>query len=94
MDDRIYCLFDRVAVARTGNLVLARSDAIVVRLFEDLLREDDRLGKHADDYEMRRIGLIADDGSIVPESPVTIATGSQWRAANYPAGPTLLSEAK
>lgn len=92
MDDRIYCLFDRIALARTGNLVLARSDAIVVRLFQDLLREDERLGKHADDYEMRRIGFIQDDGTIVPEVPVTIATGSQWRASLGPQVPTLLSE--
>lgn len=92
MHEWIYCLYDRVALARTGNLVLSRSDASVVRLFNDLLAQDERLGKHADDYEMRRIGFISDDGEIVPEKPVTVCTGSQWRASQM-SGPTLLSEA-
>lgn len=84
MDEYIYILYDRVALARTGNLVSNRSDAVVVRLFQDLLASDERMGMHADDYEMRRVGLIADDGTIVPQVPETVATGAQWRASRVP----------
>lgn len=81
VDESIYVLYDRVAVARTGNLVVGRSDAAMVRLFNDLLAQDERLGKHADDYEMRKVGIIDEQGEITPCVPVTVATGSQWRAS-------------
>lgn len=89
MDERIYVVFDRVANARSGGLILARNDASVVRSFHDFLSRDEGMRIHAGDYELRRVGLVSDLGEIVPEEPVTVATGAQWQAMNVP---TLVQE--
>lgn len=84
MDENVYTLYDRVAIARTGGLVVNRSDAAITRLFNDLLESDERMRNHADDYEIRKIGIIDDDGNLTPVIPITVATGSQWRASYVP----------
>lgn len=85
MDESVFTLYDRVALARTGNLVTGRSDAAIIRMFNDLLASDERMGKHADDYEIRCIGAVDEEGNLVAINPRTVATGSQWRASQVPA---------
>lgn len=82
----VYCLFDRVAGGWTGALVVDRTDAPVIRLFHDLL-SDPKLPyrAHAADYELLRIGRIAEDGTLDGlEGVVSVATGAQWLAAQTP----------
>lgn len=85
MIGNVYTLYDRVARARTGSLVVHSSDAPVIRLFHDALAQDETLRRHAEDYDMLRVGQVLSDGTLVPEVPVTIATGAQWLAAQAPA---------
>ncbi len=84
MNEAIYVVFDRVGNARIGGLVLARNDASCVRSFHDFLARDESMRVHAGDYELRRVGFVSELGEIVPEVPVTVATGSQWLAMHTP----------
>lgn len=92
MDESIYTLYDRVALARTGGVVLNRSDAAVIRMFNDLMESDERFSNHADDYEIRKIGLIDEQGNITPCLAITVASGAQWRASRV-VPPALVKEA-
>lgn len=89
MTEHLYVVFDRVANARTGGVVVARNDASVTRSFHDLLARDDGFRAHAGDYELRCVGSLDDLGNVVAIPPVTVATGAQWAATQRP---TLLEE--
>lgn len=84
MIGNVYTLFDRVAAARTGALVVHSSDAPVIRMFHDALAQDEQLRRHAGDYDMLRVGQILADGELVPETPTVVAQGAQWLAAQSP----------
>lgn len=80
---RVYCLYDRVAATWIGQLVVDRADAPVIRMFHDLLADDKTgPGQHPNDYELKYIGQVADDGQLVSVDPQVVATGSAWLAAN------------
>lgn len=84
MVEYIFCLYDLVAGRRIGALVVDRAVAPMIRTFHDALAQDENMRRHARDYELRLIGVIGVDGSIVPQEAETVATGVQWLAAQEP----------
>lgn len=98
---RIYVLFDLVAEAVSSGLFLYPGDPAAVRAFGDALSDPQSpYSKHAEDFELRCIGLLSDAGvvsGVDHEIPRTVLSGSQWLAAQPKAGPdgqlSLLKEA-
>lgn len=81
----IYAVRDRIAndLAGTFPLVVFRTDAQAVRYFGDsLATERSALAAHPDDYELVKLGTLADDGAIEPITPQIIITGAALVAAS------------
>lgn len=75
----VYAIYDRVAITTIGALVVERSHAQVIRLFNDLLGDTNtQVGKHPADFDLLYLGKIADDGQLLPERPETIASGAAY----------------
>lgn len=80
----IYAIHDTVANDLAGNvhaLSIHKSDASAVRYFTDGLADvQTSLNKHAEDYNLIRLGFLNDKHEIIPEQTV-ILTGAAWKAA-------------
>lgn len=75
----LYVIFDTRAEAIIGEIVqTARVDAVAVRSFGDLLRDErSLLGQHPADFQLVCVGHMNDVGEIVPERRVVL-TGQQF----------------
>lgn len=59
--NNIYAVYDNVARARVGQLMIFNRDEPVVRIFSDALADKSlTLGQHPEDYDLVRIGMIFD----------------------------------
>lgn len=57
----IYAVYDNVARARVGQLMVANRDEPIVRMFVDALKDKTlTLGQHPGDYDLVKIGMIFD----------------------------------
>lgn len=82
---KLYIIWDRVAEAFIGGIILQRSDAPVVRMFNELLADPQtQLAKHPADYDLRFVGTIDDDGSVIGAGHVVISTGQAWVTSQEP----------
>lgn len=82
---RVYVLYDSVSATWIGQLVVDRADAPVIRMFHDLLRDPKTgPGMHPNDYEIRHVGFVGDDGQLIPSETKVIATGAAWAASQTP----------
>lgn len=89
--DQIYCIWDTVAGARVGALVVARSDAGVIRMFHDGLARHELFKDHPGDYNLLQIASIDDACAVSGLAiPRVVATGAAFVAAQ---SPTLVAEA-
>lgn len=79
----VYAIYDKVAQAQYGALVMQAHDGPVQRLFFDLLADETQpMSKHPGDYELWRIGKISDNLILEGHLPETIATGMQYLLSN------------
>lgn len=76
----IYAIYDKVAQAQYGALVMQQHDGPVARLFFDLLQDKEQpMSRHVADYELWRIGTISDDLVVSGvDQPYVVATGMQF----------------
>lgn len=83
---KLYVIFDLVAEAFLPPIMVNRSDAPLIRHFYDLLANPDSFfSRHPNDYDLRCIGRIDDEGSIDAfGTPVIVTTGYIWSASNSP----------
>lgn len=79
----IYAIYDKVAMAQYGALVMQAHDGPVQRLFFDLLADKDQpMSRHPGDYELWRIAYISDDLIVTGAEIEVIATGMQFLLSN------------
>lgn len=87
MNKGIYAIYDRVAGEIIGRamyaLMIFRTGAEATRYFADAVNDQTSvINKHPSDYELRLIGVITENGNIVPEDQHrTIITGDSLVAA-------------
>lgn len=84
----LYQVFDLVAEAAAGPILLMKKDGPAVRAFGDLLSEPNggagHPATHPEDYELRYLGEQNDQtGELYPATPrpETITTGTAWAEA-------------
>lgn len=83
MKVRIYGFHDRASqsfIGDTAGLVLFKHDAVALRTFGDLCRQEGSIfGKHPQDYELVSLGEFdTESGEIKPwVAPTVIATAAQ-----------------
>ena len=83
MKVRIYGFHDRASqsfIGDTAGLVLFKHDAVALRSFGDLCRQEGSIfAKHPHDYELISLGLFdSETGSIEPwAAPAVLATAAQ-----------------
>lgn len=72
----LYCVFDIVAASISNRVIQFPNDSVAVRDFTDGIRMDGSvLARHADDFELRRVGAIdLTTGVITPIDPVVVVT--------------------
>lgn len=81
----LYAIYDKVSNDYVGGLfqvIAFAADAPATRYFGDALSDPNGLGRHADDYELHRIGQIAptdDEPVLVGLEREVVVTGSAWR---------------
>ena len=75
----LYQIFDLVAEAAAGPIMLHKKDGPAVRLFKDLVEDKTTtVGQHPADYELRFLGLQDDSsGELTAQGPETVITGEQ-----------------
>lgn len=91
---RIYAIVDLRAEALVSTmLMLFAADAAAVRWFQDgLTSEGSLLQKHPEDFELRHLGSVDDDGIIDAEGGFRVVlTGAAWLASQKPADDGQLS---
>lgn len=77
----IYGVFDRVAGSVTGGLMLFAADAVAVRTFGDICRDPNTMmARHPNDYDLVRLGILADNGEIGGVEFTTVITGAAFAA--------------
>lgn len=82
---QMYAVFDIKSESIIGGIVLESRDAPAIRAFHDALtpKNNTVLSQHPEDFELILLGTLMDDGQVIPaDKPTTIATGTQWAAAN------------
>lgn len=80
----LYIIYDNVGEAFVGRILVFAHDAPAIRDFYDILADPNPnpLNRHPDNYELRCIGAITDDGQLVTDAGSrTVTTGTLWLAA-------------
>lgn len=84
----LYQVFDLVAEAAAGPILLMKKDGPAIRAFGDLLSTPDagpgHPATHPEDYELRYLGEQNDQtGELFPSTPIpeVITTGKAWAEA-------------
>lgn len=71
----LYIVFDSVAGAMSGPLMVYPSDAVAIRDFADAVRADgSRLARHADDFSLVCVGHVSDSGDVEGLEKRTVIT--------------------
>lgn len=77
----IYALFDNVANAIVGGLILHYHDAPAIRTYTDIANiPESTVGMHPQDYDLLDLGTINDNGIITADRR-TVLTGAAWIAS-------------
>lgn len=89
MVKKLFAVYDKVAQTIIGGIAQEAHAAPAIRAFYDALNNPQAgLQQHADDFILFELGeLDITTGLILPvlgESPITIATGTQWRETIKP----------
>lgn len=78
----LFVLYDKVAEAFLGHIIIERHPAPAVRLFSQVLADKNTSpGQHPADYELLQVGFIEDSGQILPCEPMVITSGVAWLAS-------------
>lgn len=80
----LYQTRDTVGQCTVGPIIASRSEGAAARIFTEGLKDQNVLGRHAEDYELVYIGIQDETtGKIVDstEKPQIILTGKQWKMA-------------
>jgi len=78
----MYVIYDTVADAFIGQIIVDRHAAPVCRMFHQLLGDKNtQLASHPADYNVLHIGFIEDSGKVWSIDPNIVATGAAWLAA-------------
>lgn len=80
----IFTIYDNVAQETVGPLMVSRHEAPIIREFYDLLASPtpNLVNKHPDDFELREIGEIDEEGGVQARKMRVVATGAVWAAIN------------
>lgn len=79
---QVFVIFDTVAKAFVGPLIVERHPAPACRMFHELLGDKSTsLAKHPQDYQLRFVGYVCDDGALVEAEVRTVTSGEAWLAA-------------
>lgn len=79
--NKIYAIFDNLAMTITGPLMTFKANAAAIRTFSDIAGDaQTNIGKHPADYDLLQVGHIDDQGNITVYRE-TVITGEQWLAA-------------
>lgn len=77
----IYAIWDKVAMAQYGALVMQAHDGPVCRLFYDLLADKDQpMSRHPADYDLLCVGTITDECQVTGGVVRAVATGEAYVA--------------
>lgn len=80
----IYALYDNVAQAIVGGLILHYHDAPAIRNYSDIANiPGSTVGEHPGDYDLLDLGTLNEDATITAEKR-TVLTGAAWVAAQKP----------
>lgn len=92
MNQQLYAVYDNVAKALTGGVMVFSHDAPAIRVFVDALSEPSSiLSKHPDDFALICLGEIAEPDTvdnatdlpaILAYGPRVVLTGTAWKANN------------
>lgn len=75
----MYIIYDLVAEAFVGMIILERHPGPACRTFVQLLGDKGTLpGQHPKDYDLVRVGYIEDSGVVIATDPQTVMTGAAW----------------
>lgn len=81
----LYGIWDKVAEAYVGgiySLMTFPHDAPAVRMFNDVAGNPQTdIGRHVDDFELRFVGVITEEGVLHGENPRVVITGTAFRQA-------------
>lgn len=78
----IYAIFDTVAGQVLGGLYFHKHEAAAIRFFSDVAMMDkSQVGQHPGDYELIRLGWIAQDNKTIVADYVMVLSGAKWAAA-------------
>lgn len=78
----MFVIYDKVAEAFVGQVIIDRHPAPVCRLFHQLLADKQtNLAAHPKDYVVSHVGYIEDSGRVWAIDPYIVATGEAWLAA-------------
>lgn len=79
MKKGLYVVYDLVASCCAGPVVQFAGDPAAGRFFVDLLGDrDTNVGKHPKDFELRRVGWIDDESSMIEPTYHVVVSGEQW----------------
>lgn len=78
---QLYSLYDLKAQTIIGGLVIENRDGPAIRAFQDAILDPNAIiSKHPADYELRCLGSIDDQGTLVPATTITtVARGADYQ---------------
>lgn len=81
MNKSIYVVWDIIAAAMVGPLMVFQHDAPASREFTEVLADPKTsLGRNPADYQLLKIGEISENGTLSPGLVTTVLTGREWLA--------------
>lgn len=80
----MFVIYDRVAEAFIGQVIVEKHPAPACRLFSDLLADSKTfMHAHPTDYDLLQVAFIEEDGRVEAFStPDVVMTGASWVATN------------
>lgn len=76
---QLYAIIDSKAEDIIGTVILARANAIAVRIFTDLIKSDENdVGRHPEDFTLVQLGILKEDLTLEPARK-DIITGTTVR---------------
>lgn len=76
---QLYAIVDHKAEDILGPIIIARANAVAVRIFTDLVKSDQNdVGQHPEDFTLVQLGTLNADLTITPENR-DIITGNTVR---------------
>lgn len=80
-NNTIYAIYDNVAKAVVGMLMMHKHEASAVRMYADVASSaESMIGKHPQDFDLVRLGHLRDHKLLDPDYHVVLK-GSTWAAS-------------